>query len=126
MLGPLPAPEARPAATRQGHSSTQEATVYAVIATGGKQYRVQPGQEVHVERLAGDVGDSVDLRPVMLVDDAGAVTVGGDLAERSVKGTITAHHKGPKIRVFTYKNKSRQHKRRGHRQLHTTVRIDAI
>jgi large subunit ribosomal protein L21 len=100
--------------------------VYAVIATGGKQYRVQPGQEVKVEKLAGDVGDRVDLVPVLVVDDEGAVTSGSDLSGRSVTATITAHDKAQRIRVFTYKNKSRQHKRRGHRQHRTTIRIDDI
>lgn len=99
--------------------------MYAVIATGGKQYRVEPGQEVTVERLAGDVGDAVELTPVLVVDDGG-VTAGGDLDGRAVKATITGHDRAPRIRVFTYKNKSRQHKRRGHRQHRTTVRIDEI
>lgn len=100
--------------------------MYAVIATGGKQYRVEPGQQVTVESLAGEVGDSVTLTPVLVVDDEGGVTTGADLGDRAVKATITAHPKGPKVRVFTYKNKSRQHKRRGHRQQHTTIRIDEI
>jgi large subunit ribosomal protein L21 len=100
--------------------------VYAVIATGGKQYRVEPGQEVTVERLTGDVGQSVTLTPVLVVDDEGAVTSGGDLGERTVTATITGHDRGERIRVFTYKNKSRQHKRRGHRQHRTTIRIEEI
>jgi large subunit ribosomal protein L21 len=100
--------------------------VYAVIATGGKQYRVQPGQELAVEKLAGDVGDAIDLVPLMVVGDDGDVTTGGDLGERAVKATITGHDKAAKIRVFTYKNKSRQHKRRGHRQHRTTIRIEEI
>ncbi len=100
--------------------------MYAVIATGGKQYRVEPGQELKVEKLTGEIGDSVDLRPVMVVDDEGSVTTGADIGERAVKATITGHGRGPKIRVFTYKNKSRQHKRRGHRQSETTIKIDAI
>jgi large subunit ribosomal protein L21 len=104
----------------------KEATVYAVIATGGKQYRVQPGQEVTVEKLAGDIGDAIDLVPLMVVGDDGAVTTGGDLGDRAIKATITGHDRGPKIRVFTYKNKSRQHKRRGHRQHRTIVRIEEI
>jgi large subunit ribosomal protein L21 len=62
----------------------------------------------------------------MGVDDEGAVTTGADLADRTVTATITGHGQGDYIRVFTYKNKSRQHKRRGHRQQQTTVRIDAI
>jgi large subunit ribosomal protein L21 len=100
--------------------------VYAVIATGGKQYRVQPGQELAVEKLVGDVGDAIDLVPLMVVGDDGDVTTGGDLGDRSVKATITGHDKAAKIRVFTYKNKSRQHKRRGHRQHRTTIRIEEI
>lgn len=100
--------------------------MYAVIATGGKQYKVEPGQEVTVERLTGDIGDSVTLTPVLLVDDEGAVTTGGDLADRTINATITGHDRGDRIRVFTYKNKSRQHKRRGHRQHRTTIRIEEI
>lgn len=100
--------------------------MYAVIATGGKQYRVEPGQEVDVERLDGAVGDAVTLTPVMVVAEGGEVTVGPALEGREVTATITGHHRGEKIRVFTYKNKSRQHKRRGHRQHHTRIRIDAL
>jgi large subunit ribosomal protein L21 len=116
-------------ATRPGtrdERPSKEATVYAVIATGGKQYRVEPGQEVTVEKLAGDVGDAIDLVPLMVVGDDGEVTTGGALGDRAVKATITGHDRGPKIRVFTYKNKSRQHKRRGHRQHRTTIRIEEI
>lgn len=99
---------------------------YAVIATGGKQYRVEPGQSLTVEKLDGQVGDTVDLPCVMVVDDAGSVTAGTDLDGRTVQATITEHGRGDKIRVFTYKNKSRQHKRRGHRQLNTTVTVESI
>jgi large subunit ribosomal protein L21 len=100
--------------------------VYAVVATGGKQYRVQPGQELTVEKLLGDVGASVTLPAVMVVDDEGAVTTGKDVVDHTVSATITSHGLGEYIRVFTYKNKSRQHKRRGHRQPQTTIRIDQI
>ncbi len=100
--------------------------MYAVIATGGKQLRVEPGQEVRVELIDGAVGDSVALRPVLVVDDSGAVTAGSDLEGRSVSATITSHEKDPRVRVFTYKNKSRQRKRRGHRQHRTMVRIEQI
>lgn len=100
--------------------------MYAVVATGGKQYRVEPGQEVTVEKLTGEVGASVALPAVMVVDDEGAVTTGRDVADRTVNATITGHGKADYIRVFTYKNKSRQHKRRGHRQHQTTIRIDDI
>jgi large subunit ribosomal protein L21 len=100
--------------------------VYAVIATGGKQLRVEPGQEVRVELLDGEVGSKVALRPVLVVGDDGSVAAGSDLAGRSVAGTITAHERDPRVRVFTYKNKTRQRKRRGHRQHRTMVRIDSI
>ncbi|MDX1658656.1 MAG: 50S ribosomal protein L21 [Nitriliruptorales bacterium] len=97
--------------------------MYAVIATGGKQYRVEPGQELVVEKLEGDVGATIELRPVMLVGDDGDVTVGDDLGDESIPATITSHGRGEKIRVFNYKNKSRQHKRRGHRQHQTTIKV---
>lgn len=100
--------------------------MYAVIATGGKQYRVQPGQQLTVEKLAGQVGDTVELAPVMIVDDAGGVTAGNAVGDRTVTATITEQGRGPKVRVFTYKNKSRQHKRRGHRQPQTTIKVDSI
>ena len=104
----------------------EEATVsYAVIATGGKQYRVQPGQKLTVEKIDGAIGDTVELPAVMVVDDSG-VTAGGDVAGRMVTATITEQGRGEKIRVFTYKNKSRQHKRRGHRQYQTTITVDSI
>ena len=100
--------------------------MYAVIATGGKQVRVEQGQEIRVELIEGQVGDAVDLRPVLVVGDDGDVATGSDLAGRSVAATITGHDLDPRVRVFTYKNQSRQRKRRGHRQHRTTVRIDSI
>ena len=100
--------------------------MFAVIATGGKQYRVTPGQELTVEKLDAEVGSSVDLATVMVVDDKGAVTAGEDVEGRTVTATVKEHVLGEKIRVFTYKNKSRQHKRRGHRQPRTTLTIDSI
>jgi large subunit ribosomal protein L21 len=111
-----PCPPPRRRTTRRGTGRRTER---------GKQYRVEPGQEVTVERLAGEVGDEVSLTPVLVVDGED-VTAGGDLADRAVSATITAHDRGEKIRVFTYKNKSRQRKTRGHRQHRTTIRIDSI
>ncbi len=100
--------------------------MYAVIATGGKQYRVEPGDVLRVERLDGEVGDSVDLRPVLLVGDDGTVAAGPDVADRRVAATITDHGRGPKITVFTYKNKTRQRRKQGHRQAYTTITVDSI
>ena len=99
--------------------------MYAVIATGGKQYRVEPGQELTVEKLAGEVGERIAIPPVLVVD-GDRVLSGSDLAERSVSATITGHDRAKRVRVFTYKNKSRQHKRRGHRQHRTTIKIEEI
>ncbi len=97
--------------------------MYAVIATGGKQYRVEAGDELEVEKLDGEVGDDVDLTPVMLVDDDGDVTVGEDLDGTTVPATITEHGRGDKITVFTYKNKTRQRRKQGHRQPYTTIKV---
>lgn len=100
--------------------------MYAVIATGGKQYRVKPGQELSVEKLDGGVGDAISLPAIMVVGEDGQVETGAAVAERTVNATITGHTRAPYIRVFHYKNKSRQHKRRGHRQNLTTIRIEGI
>lgn len=99
--------------------------MYAVIATGGKQYRVAPGDEITVEKLDGEVGASVSF-PALMVADDGNVTAGEAVAGRTVSATITEHKRSAHVRVFTYKNKSRQHKRRGHRQHQTVVKIDSI
>jgi large subunit ribosomal protein L21 len=100
--------------------------VYAVIESGGKQYRVAPGDEVRVEKLDGDVGAQVELRAVLVVADDGEVRAGSDLGGKAVEATITAHGRGDKIRVFTYKNKTRQRRRKGHRQDFTTVKIESV
>lgn len=100
--------------------------MYAVISTGGKQYRVAPGDEVIVERLAGAPGDELAIPAVLVVADDGAVSAGPALAGRTVRATITGHDRGPKIRVSTYKNKTRQRRAIGHRQERTTLRIDGI
>ncbi|HEX2028048.1 MAG TPA: 50S ribosomal protein L21 [Nitriliruptorales bacterium] len=100
--------------------------MYVVIRTGGKQYRVAPGDEIRVEQLDGAVGDPVRLEPLMLVDDDGAVTAGQDLEGRHVTATITGHGKGPKITVFTYKNKTRQRRKQGHRQRYTTIKVGEL
>lgn len=100
--------------------------MYAVVATGGKQYRVEPGDELAVEKLDAEVGAVVHLTPVLVVDDDGGVTTGRNLDGQRVDATVVGHGKGDKIRVFTYKNKTRQRKRRGHRQHLTRIRIEEI
>ncbi len=98
--------------------------MYAVIKTGGKQYRVAEGQRLDVERVAADGGD-VRFEPVLVVDGE-RVVAGTDLAGASVSAQVVGEAKGPKIRGFTYKNKSRNRRHWGHRQRYTTIEITGI
>ncbi len=99
--------------------------MYAVIATGGKQYRVEEGQRVLVERL-GDPGTDVELSPVMLVDGDEVLATPEALAGSAVTARIVDDAKGPKVRAFTYKNKSNQRRRWGHRQHLAEIQITGI
>jgi large subunit ribosomal protein L21 len=97
--------------------------MYAVIETGGKQYRVTEGDRIDVERLAGD---EITLRPVMLVDGDVVLATPAQLGEASVSARVVGEAKGPKIRGFTYKNKSNQRRHWGHRQHYSTIEITGI
>ncbi len=97
--------------------------MYAVISTGGKQYRVAEGDRLDVERLAGD---EVTLRPVMVVDGDDVIATADRLGAASVTARIVGEAKGPKIKGFTYKNKSNQRRRWGHRQHYSTIEITGI
>jgi large subunit ribosomal protein L21 len=101
--------------------------MYAVIKTGGKQYRVAQGERLDVERLklAGENSD-VTFTPVLVVDGERVVAAASDLAGAEVTARVVGDAKGPKIRGFTYKNKSNQRKRWGHRQKYTTIEITGI
>jgi large subunit ribosomal protein L21 len=102
--------------------------VYAIIRAGGKQYRVEKGDVVRVERLEGKVGSSVTLDDVLLVSAGeGDVKVGSPrVAGASVTGTVVEQDRGPKVRVFKYKKRKHYRRTRGHRQHVTAVRIDAV
>jgi large subunit ribosomal protein L21 len=101
--------------------------VYAVIRTGGKQYKVKVGDVIDVEKLGGDDGASLELEPLLVVDDDGNVTSAADqLAKAKVTASVVDHHRGRKIRVFTYKNKTRQRRTLGHRQSLTRLKVEAI
>jgi large subunit ribosomal protein L21 len=101
--------------------------VYAIIETGGKQYRVKPGDVVRVERLRGDVGSSVTLGEVLLVAGEGEPRVGNPhLSGVSVVGTVVAQDRDAKVRVFKFKKRKHYRRTRGHRQSFTAVRIDAV
>jgi large subunit ribosomal protein L21 len=99
--------------------------MYAVIRTGGKQERVAEGLRLNVERLGKDEGDELTFAPVLLVDGDSVVT-GAGLANASVAARVIGEAKGPKITGFTYKNKTNQRKRWGHRQKYTTIEITSI
>ena len=101
--------------------------MYAVIRTGGKQYKVKVGDVLDVERLAGEDGASLELEPLLVVDDDGKVTsAAADLAKAKVTASVVDQHRGPKLRVFTYKNKSRQRRTLGHRQSLTRLKVETI
>jgi large subunit ribosomal protein L21 len=99
--------------------------MYAVIKTGGKQYRVSEGQQLQIERSGADPEAELQLTPVMLVDGETVVT-GSDLEQASVTAKVVGEAKGPKITGFTYKNKSNQRRRWGHRQRYDTIEITGI
>ena len=99
--------------------------MYAVIKTGGKQYKVAEGEQVTVERV-GSVGSEVEFTPVLLVDGDSVFATPQQLEGASVVAQIVADTKGPKIDGVTYKNKSNQRKRWGHRQKLATLKITSI
>ena len=99
---------------------------FAVIATGGKQYRVKPGDVIEVERLDGAQG-SITFDDVLMLKGESQVRVGTPTVQgANVRGTVLGEVKGRKIRIFTYRAKKRRRRRMGHRQRYTRVRIDAI
>jgi large subunit ribosomal protein L21 len=98
---------------------------YAIVKTGGKQYRVQAGQELLVERLKSDAGATVDLQP-LLVSAADTVFDRDGLAKAAVKAEIVGHERGKKIRVFKFKPKRGYKRTAGHRQELTRIRITEI
>ena len=99
--------------------------MYAVIKTGGKQYRVEQGQTLEVERLGAGEGD-VSLAPVLLVDGDTVLSTPDQLSKASVSAKVVGELKGPKIQGFTYKNKTNNRRRWGHRQRYDTIEITKI
>jgi large subunit ribosomal protein L21 len=98
--------------------------MYAVIQSGGKQYRVEEGQQLEVELLGTD--ETVELQPVLVVDGETVLATPDALAGSSVTARVVGQTKGPKITGFTYKNKSNQRTRWGHRQRYDTIEITSI
>lgn len=101
--------------------------MYALIETGGKQYRVEKNSVVYVEKLFAEEGDTITFEKVLLVNKDGQTTVGAPLvANAKVTGKVVAHGRGKKITVFKYKPKKNYHKKQGHRQPFTKVIIESI
>ncbi|MBV9592413.1 MAG: 50S ribosomal protein L21 [Actinobacteria bacterium] len=100
--------------------------MYAIVKTGGKQYKVAVGDVVEVEKLDAAIGESVALPAILLVDGDSVTHQADKLAEVSVTAEILAATKGPKISIHKYKNKTGYHKRMGHRQQLTQLKVTEI
>jgi len=101
--------------------------MYAVIKTGGKQYRVSAGQKLKVEQIPADVGAEITLDQVLMVGESESVKVGAPLvAGASVKCTVVSHGRHDKVKIFKMRRRKHYQKRQGHRQNYTELRIDTI
>ena len=99
--------------------------MYAIIATGGKQYKVSEGDTIKVEKLGAEAGDTVTFDDVLAIG-GDKLIVGDDVKSASVSATVVENGKGKKVIVYRYKRKSGYHKKNGHRQAYTKVKIDKI
>jgi large subunit ribosomal protein L21 len=99
--------------------------MYAIIATGGKQYKVSEGDIIKVEKLNAEAGSTFVFDQVVAVSDE-SLKVGGDVAQATVSATVMEHGRGKKIIVYKYKRKTGYHKKNGHRQAYTQVKIEKI
>ncbi len=101
--------------------------MYAVIKTGGKQYKVAAGGKLKVESLSVDVGGEVEIKEVLMVADGDSVQVGAPLvAGASVRATVLSHGRGEKVMIFKMRRRKHYRKTQGHRQNYTEIRIDGI
>jgi large subunit ribosomal protein L21 len=100
--------------------------MHAIIETGGKQYRVAPGDVVRIEKLEGEVGTEVELPLRAVFKDEGQLLAGADLGQATVKGTILGNGRGKKVLVFKFKRKKQYKRTIGHRQDFTEVKVGDI
>lgn len=101
--------------------------MYAVIKTGGKQYKVAPGQNLKVEQIPADVGAEIVLDQVLLVGEGESVRLGQPIvAGATVKATVVSHGRGEKVRIFKMRRRKHYQKHQGHRQNYTELKIDSI
>ncbi len=101
--------------------------MYAVIKTGGKQYRVEEGQVIRVETLRAETGETVDFSEVLMVSNGDDIKIGAPVVEGAkVSGTVLEHGRHKKIEIIKFKRRKHHMKRQGHRQNYTAVRIESI
>ena len=101
--------------------------MYAVIKTGGKQYRVSSGEKIKVEQIPADVGSQITLDQVLMVADGDKVSIGAPLvAGATVQATVVAHDRADKVHIFKMRRRKHYQKTQGHRQNYTEIRVDAI
>jgi large subunit ribosomal protein L21 len=102
-------------------------SMYAVVETGGKQYKVSKGDLIKVEKLGGEVGEKVELDQVLLIKDDSGMHVGTPVVEGvKVVGRITSQRRGKKVVIFKYKRRTNYHLKQGHRQHHAWIEIEDI
>jgi len=101
--------------------------MYAVVKTGGKQYRITPGEKLKVEQIAADVGAEVVLDQVLMVGEGDSVRLGQPtIAGATVKATVVSHGRGDKVEIFKMRRRKHYQKHQGHRQNYTELKIDSI
>lgn len=100
--------------------------MYAVIETGGKQYRVSEGDVLHLDTISAEAGTEVELGKVLMVSGENGVLTGADAAKLKVTGTVEKHGRAPKVIVFKFKRKKQYKRTQGHRQNYTQVKVTAI
>lgn len=99
--------------------------MFAIVKTGGKQYKVSEGDQINVEKLDAKVGDKIKLEVAMIADEK-AVKTGSELKETEVVAEVVKHDREPKLYVFKYRSKKRTRKLQGHRQPYTTLKIVSV
>ncbi len=101
--------------------------MYAVIKTGGKQYRVVAGEKIKVEKLVGDVGSNVTLDQILMLADGDKVTIGSPIVKgASIQATVLSHGRGDKVMIFKFRRRKHYRKTQGHRQSYTEIQIGDI
>lgn len=100
--------------------------MYAIVRSGGRQHKVSVGDILEIDRVSDEVGSSINLQPLMLVDGDDVTTAQDALGKASVTAEVLGEAKGPKIRILKYKNKTGYKKRLGHRQKYTQVKVTGI